>query len=145
MIQGETRKAYLKRVGNLNFIIMALQAPFSITINPKTDVLDIHQGKLMTTLNGHHIHPNGVYEITYASTVKYHNNEYPVDKVVIYNTNNASKGWFYTVDTSNDSSNPLIIRTGAYGTDHDKLYAFIVDVTSSDNTGTGTLTVTQIA
>ncbi|MDY8137695.1 hypothetical protein [Aquimarina sp. 2201CG5-10] len=124
---------------------MSLQAPFTITIDPKKDVLDIRQGKLMKTLVGHDVHPNGVYELTYSSSVKYHNNEYPVDKVVVYNTNNASKGWFYTVDTSNDSSNPLIIRMGAYGTDSNKLYGFIIDVTSSDNTGTGTLTVKQIA
>ena len=124
---------------------MSLQAPFTITIDPKKDVLDINSGKLMKTLTGHDVQPNGVYELSYTSTVKYHNNEYPVDKVVIYNTNNASKGWFYTVDTSNDSSNPLIIRMGAYGTDSDKLYAFIIDVTASDNTGAGTLTVKHIA
>lgn len=124
---------------------MSLQPKFTITIDPKQDALDIKSGKIVKQLTGHQINPNGVYQLSYTSTVKYHNNEYPVDKVVVYNTNNASKGWFYTVDTSNDSSNPLIIRMGAYGTDSDKLYAFIIDITASDNTGTGILTVEQIA
>lgn len=124
---------------------MSLQPTFTITIDPKKAVLDIHAGKLAVPLTGYPITPNGVYELSYTSTIKYHNNEYPVDKVVVYNTNNASKGWFYTVDTSNDPSNPLIVRMGAYGTDSDKLYAFVIDVTAIDNTGTGVLTVKQIA
>ena len=112
----------------------------TITINPTKDVFDIQQAKMPGTPQYVTVDDSAVYSLSYTSTIKYHSNEYPVKKCVVYCTNNSDKGWFYTVSESDD---PLYIKTSSYGTDHDRIYAFVVDVTSSDNTGTGTLTVTK--
>ena len=122
---------------------MALQAPFTITVNPKTDALDISQGRLMSPLKGYPVTPGGVYKITFDSKIFYYGSNLPMNKVVIYNTSDwDAYGWFYTV---NAGGAPLTVQMGQSGTQCNMLYAFVIDITTGDNSGSGTLTVTQIA
>ena len=122
---------------------VSLQKPFTIEIDPLKDVVDIEQGRIMGELKGYEVNPGGVYELSYVSDVHYHGSALLVNKVVVYNTtDNNPDGWFYLLESG---GTPQIIKIGERGTKHNMLYAFLVDITSRDNTGTGTLTVTQIA
>ncbi len=122
---------------------MALQPTFTITIDPTKDVVDISQGKFMAPPQGYQVTPGGIYQLSYVSNIHYCGEQLLVNKVVVYNTtDNNPGGWFYMLDTG---GTPLTIQIGTAGTQCNMLYAFVIDITSQDNTGTGTLTVTQIA
>jgi hypothetical protein len=122
---------------------MALQAPFTITINPLKDVVDISQGKIVGTLKGYPVTPGGVYTLSYVSNIYYCGTSLLVNKAVVYNTtDNNPGGWMYLVDSG---ASAQTIQIGTAGTQCGMLYAFVVDITSQDNTGSGILTVTQIA
>lgn len=126
---------------------------FTITINSTQDVLDLEQGKIIagpscppaptgTGFRGYPINP-GVYQLTYQSGITYHGSNLPVKKCIAYNTTDGQPGgWFYMVD---DGASPLTIVVNGDGTQANYIWAFIVDITSQDNQGTGTLTVTPIS
>ncbi len=123
---------------------------FTITIDSKKDVLDLEQGKIMagpasppagSGFKGYPITP-GTYQLTYNSGITYHGSNLPVKKCIVYNTTDGQPGgWFYMVD---DGASPLTIVVDGKGTQANTIWAFIVDITSQDNNGTGTLTVTPI-
>lgn len=118
---------------------MEKMAEFTITLDPKKNVFDILQNKFPNsgTPVSHAVDKNSTYHVTLESTVKYHNDTLPVKKAVIYNTSNDDPyGWFYVV-----SEGPYTpITTGQYGTKADTVYAFLIDITAGDNTGSATLT-----
>ena len=120
-----------------------LQEPFTITVDGKKNCLDLTQkgfpygGPATAT-----IIPGGIYRLSYGNcTIKFHNGDISVKKVVVYNTNNDPNGWFWTLE---DNGSSLIIDTSTWGTANNTLYAFVIDITGQDNSGTGTLTVKQI-
>lgn len=105
---------------------------FSISINAKSDVLDIQKGELMAKLQPADIVPGQAYEVTVESNATYHNGSLPVKKVVIYNTTNDQKdGWFYIVE----EGKPITIKAGSSGMENNKVYAFFIDIYSQDNEG----------
>ncbi|WP_430412659.1 hypothetical protein [Kordia sp.] len=114
---------------------------FTMTVNPLTDVLDITKGKLMTDLIPYDAVSGQEYAVSLTSKAKYHKNELPVNKVVIYNTTNTNpKGWFYVVEEGQST----VITIGKEGTENTKVYAFFIDITAQDNTGSATLTFTPV-
>lgn len=111
-----------------------------ITLKPTTDVLDIEK-KSIINIPYVDVEPGRCYRLDYVSTVKYNNGNLPMNKVVVYNTTDEQPlGWFYVVE----AGIPQIIQIGERGTWNRRLYAFLVDITSGDNTGEGKLTVTQL-
>lgn len=113
---------------------------FSITVDAKTDVLDIRQGKLSQKLKGYPVVPGAQYIVSVVSSATYGNN-LPVEKIAIYNTTNKRKdGWFYVVE----QGRPKVIQIGSSGIEHDKVYAFFIDITSEDNSGSATVTFSPI-
>lgn len=124
---------------------------FTMTIDSKQDVLDLVQGKIIagpasppaaSGFTGYPINP-GVYQLTYSSGVTYHGSNLPVKKCIVYNTTDDQPGgWFYMVD---DGASPLTIVVSGKGTQAGYIWAFVVDITSGDNQGTGTVTVTPLA
>jgi hypothetical protein len=119
-----------------------LQESFTMTIDGLTNCYDItyggfrNGGSPASTL----VNPGGFYELSYTSDVKYHDGSLPMNKVVVYNTTNSDpNGWFYVID-----STPKMIRMGTNGTESNTLFAFLIDITGQDNTGTGTLSITQL-
>lgn len=114
---------------------------FQIKIDAVSAVLDIEKGKLMEKLTPHKVEPGVEYEVSVKSNAYYHNRELPVKKVVIYNTtNNNPNGWFYIVE----EGHPQVIKIGEQGTQHNEVYAFFIDITSQDNTGSATITFSPL-
>lgn len=122
---------------------------FTITIDPKKDVLDLEKGKMMAGPSsppaekgfaGHPISP-GTYRLTYESDITYAGSSLPVNKCIVYNTTNGQPdGWFYLVNQGSSQ----IIEVDGKGTQAGFIWSFVVDITSQDNQGTGTLTVTPV-
>jgi len=124
---------------------------FEITINSKEDVLDLQKGKIIAGPSstspggsgfvGYPINP-GTYQLTYSSDVTYHGSNLPVKKCIVYNTTDDQPGgWFYMVD---DGASPLTIVVNDKGTNAGYIWAFVVDITSQDNQGMGTVRVTPV-
>jgi hypothetical protein len=129
---------------------MALQAPFTMTIDPTQDVVDITLGTIVagplgssSGLTGYSVTAGGIYTLSYVSNIHYCGESLLVNKCIVYNTTDDQPGgWFYLLDTG---GTPTTIQIGATGTKNTMLYAFVIDITSQDNTGSGIVTVTQIA
>lgn len=123
---------------------------FTITIDSTRDVLDLEQGVLVagpssppaqSGFKGYPINP-GFYQVTYKSNVTYHGSSLPVKKCIVYNTTDGQPGgWFYMVD---DGASPLIIQVDGKGTESGYIWAFVIDITSGDNQGTGTVTISPV-
>ena len=119
---------------------------FTMTIDPKKEVLDIDQGKLVAgnTKSGFPGHPikAGTYQLTYKSNVTYRGANLPVNKCIVYNTTDDQPGgWFYLLD---EGASPLTIVVSGKGRSADRIWAFVVDIKSQDNKGEGTVTVTPV-
>lgn len=123
---------------------------FTMTIDSTKDVLDLEQGKLLagpssppatSGFKGYPISP-GTYQLTYKSGVTYSGSNLPVKKCIVYNTTDDQPGgWFYMVD---DGASPLTIVVKNKGTEAGYIWAFVIDITSGDNQGTGTVTVDPV-
>jgi hypothetical protein len=102
---------------------------FEMTLDPKIHVVDI--GKGTCNAASHDISP-GVYTVCLNSNAMYHGSQYPVKKVVVYNTTDNEKyGWFYVVE----QKRPITIKVTGEGAEAGKVFAFFVDILSGDNTG----------
>ena len=115
-----------------------------MTIDSREDVLDLEQGRLIagraipSEFAGHPINP-GFYQLTYKSGITYCGSNLPVKKCIVYNTTDGLPGgWFYLLD---DGASPLIIQVNGVGTQAGRIWAFVVDITSQDNSGKGFVTV----
>lgn len=123
---------------------------FTMKIDSTQDVLDLEKGKIIagpssppaaTGFQGYPIKP-GVYQLTYDSGVTYHGSHLPVKKCIVYNTTDGLPGgWFYMLD---DGASPQTIVVNGQGTHAGHIWAFVVDITSGDNQGIGTVTVEPI-
>lgn len=82
----------------------------------------------------------GIYSVSIESTVNFHNQQYPLNQVILFNcaplkSGNAD-GWYFVVD----ESKPIQIEAK----DGEPIYVALLDqVTSTDNTGSVTVTFTQ--
>ena len=114
---------------------MSSASQVKITVSALHDVLDIRAKQFkLSGQNPKNLVPGQRYVVSVKSDAKY---APPVKKVVIYNTtDNNPKGWFYIVE----EGSPIVITTGIKGTEHEKVYAFFIDITSGDNTGSATVT-----
>lgn len=105
-----------------------------ITVYPGSNVLDLRKGRTFNA-STHHI-SRGRYKVTLDSRAYYHNSKLPINKVMIYvTTDDQPNGWFWTVQEGKDT----YITVSGKGTDSRTIYAFFVDIVSSDNTGYSTL------
>ncbi|WP_146203180.1 hypothetical protein [Mucilaginibacter oryzae] len=123
-----------------------------MTIQGNRDVVDITSGTIKagpltppnSGLTPYKVTPGGIYSLSYSSNISYNTNngkQLFVNKCIVYNTTDSHPdGWFYILDTGS----PLIIRISETGYYSNYLFAFVIDILSVDNSGIGTVTVTQI-
>ncbi len=83
----------------------------------------------------------GTYSVSIESDVKFHDQQWPLNQVVIFNcaplVSGDSDGWYHVVD----GSKPIQIDAE----DGQPIYAALLDqVTSADNTGSATVTFTEL-
>jgi hypothetical protein len=118
----------------LSFSTISSAASFDLTVSASDNCVDIRAHQV--TPISHYIEP-GTYKVTFISSAFYGDaNSIPINKVTFYNTtDDLPYGWCYCVD----DSTPLLIQVTGQGTDADSIFAFFVDITASDNTGTGIL------
>ena len=112
---------------------------FSIKIDAKENCLGIDDGKFNPLKSEI---PNGTYLVTLKSDMFYHETAIPIKKILFWIvTLHDPKGFFWAIAEGEEIK--VVVKNGGMGSN--LIYAFLVDSTTYDNTGSSELSCKRVS